>query len=85
MAKRQANFRIDADMQDRAYAVLEKLGIRPSDAISMFLNHVAMHQELPFQPNVPKTEIIEGFQKVDQGIGLTKHKNIDDMFTDLGL
>ena len=85
MAKRQANFRVDADMQDRAYEVLDKLGIRPSDAISMFLNHVAMHNELPFQPKIPKNEIVNGFKETDKGIGLKTHNSVDDMFNDLGL
>lgn len=85
MHKEQANFRIDADIKETAYKVLSQIGIKPTDAVNMFMHHIAMFNELPFKPSVPNKETLKTFKNTDSGKGLTSYKNADEMFKDLGI
>ena len=63
MAKEQANFRLDAAAKKKAYAVFKQIGIKPTDAVNMFIHHVAMYGELPFKPAIPNAETIAAFEE----------------------
>jgi DNA-damage-inducible protein J len=63
MAKEQANYRLDADAKKKAYAVFKQLGITPTDAVNMFMHHVAMYRELPFTPRVPNAATIKALKE----------------------
>jgi addiction module RelB/DinJ family antitoxin len=80
MQKEQANFRLDADAKHKAYAVLEQIGIKPTDAVNMLMKHIAMYGELPFKPSIPNKETLQVFEDTDVGKNLTKHKSVDDIF-----
>ena len=56
MSKEQSNFRIDSDAKESAYKIFEQIGIRPTDAVNMFINYVAMFKTLPFKPSVPNAK-----------------------------
>lgn len=47
--------RIEPEIKEQAEAVLTKLGISMSNAISIFLRQVVMHNGLPFEVKVPNT------------------------------
>lgn len=83
MQKEQANYRIDADAKEQAYAVLGKIGIKPTDAVNMLMHHIAMFKELPFKPSIPNAETQQTFADTDAGIGLTRHSSVDDIFANL--
>jgi DNA-damage-inducible protein J len=85
MHKEQANFRLDADAKAQAYQILDRMGIKPTDAVNMLMHHIALFGELPFQPRVPNHETIQTFQKTDTGQDLTHHRSVDDIFTSLAL
>lgn len=80
MSKVQANFRIDAEAKKQAYKVLEQIGIRPTDAVNMFMHHIAMFGEFPFKPSVPGSKTLETFAKTDAGKELNRHKSVDEIF-----
>ncbi len=63
MAKEQANFRLDSEAKKKAYEVFKQIGIKPTDAVNMFIHHVAMYGELPFKPSVPNAETIEALEE----------------------
>ena len=46
------NLRIDDDLKTRSYAVLEKLGVTPSDLLRQTLEYVATQERLPFRTAV---------------------------------
>ena len=85
MPKEQANYRLDADVKEQAYAVLSRMGIKPTDAVNMFMHHIAMFKELPFKPSIPNTETVATFEDTDAGRNLTQHNNVDDIFNRLDL
>ena len=48
--------RIEPNIKEQAEAILEKLGIPMSNAVSIFLRQVVMQNGLPFEVKIPKTE-----------------------------
>jgi len=82
--REQANFRLDADAKAKAYAVFEKMGIRPTDAVNMFINHVAMFGELPFRPSVPNEETLAALKEGEDQSKLTSY-TLDEFRKSLGL
>lgn len=85
MTKEQANFRLDKDAKQEAYAVLERMGIKPTDAVNMLMHHIANFKELPFKPSVPNEETQKVMSDTDEGRNLTHHENVDDIFNKLDL
>lgn len=85
MPKEQANFRVDAQAKKHAYQVLSQIGIKPTDAVNMFMHHIAMFKELPFKPAIPNAETLQTFKDTDAGIGLTTYESVDDMLNDLDI
>ena len=48
--------RVEPDIKEQAEAVLEKLGIPMSNAVSIFLRQVVMQNGLPFEVKIPNTK-----------------------------
>ena len=46
------HIRIDDDLKARSYAVLEKLGITPSELLRQTLEYVVSQERLPFRTTV---------------------------------
>lgn len=84
MPKEQANFRLDSEAKAQAYAVLQQIGINPTDAVNMFMHHIAMFGELPFKPSIPNALTQKAMQEAREGKG-TRYDSVDDMFDQLGL
>lgn len=84
MSKVQANYRIDAQTKEQAYAVLDRMGIKPTDAVNMFMHHIAMFGELPFHPRIPNAETLEAMQELESGGGKT-YATSQEMYDDLGI
>ncbi|RMF13210.1 MAG: type II toxin-antitoxin system RelB/DinJ family antitoxin [Gammaproteobacteria bacterium] len=53
------NLRIDDDLKARSYAVLEKLGVKPSELLRQTLEYVATQERLPFHTTVVTDEEAE--------------------------
>lgn len=83
MEKEQANYRLDAAAKHKAYEVLNQIGVKPTDAVNMFMHHIAMFGELPFKPSIPNKETLTTFQKTDAGQDLTRHNSVGDIFDKL--
>lgn len=46
--------RVEPNIKEQAEAVLEKLGIPMSNAVSIFLRQIVMHNGLPFEVKIPE-------------------------------
>ena len=84
MLKVQANYRIDVQAKQKAYAVLSRMGIKPTDAVNMFMHHIAMYGELPFHPRVPNAATIEAMKELENDGGET-YATSQEMYDDLGI
>ena len=76
------SLRLDTEAKKMAYPILEKIGLKPAQAINLFLRQVALNKGLPFDVKIPNTETIEAIQEIENGGG-TKYKSSDEMFEDL--
>ena len=85
MPKEQANYRIDTEAKQEAYAVLNQIGIKPTDAVNMLMHHIAMFKELPFKPRIPNVETLQTFKDTDAKENLTYHDSVEDIFKNLGV
>ena len=82
MTTEPTSLRLDAEAKAKAYAVFEQLGVKPAQAVNLFLNQVALQGGIPFEIKVPNVETIEAIEELANGGG--KHyKNTQEMFEDL--
>jgi DNA-damage-inducible protein J len=77
MATEQTNFRIDSEAKREAYAVLQRIGLKPTEAVNMFMNHIAMFGELPFQPRIPNAETLAALKEAESSDSFTTQSLAD--------
>lgn len=79
------NIRLDQDLKDRSFSVLESYGLTPSQAIRLFLNQVADTNAVPlsfdYQPKL-NAQTIAAIVEIASGEG-TKYDNFDDLMGEL--
>ncbi len=51
------NLRVNPDVKEKAEAVLSKLGVPMSTAITMYLNQIALTGGIPFSVTLPKAPV----------------------------
>jgi len=74
--------RIDGRVKAEASAVLEAIGLTPSDAFRMLMNKIAKEKALPFEPLAPNTKTIKAIKEARLGKGKT-FKTAKDLMADL--
>ena len=77
--------RIDAQVKEKAAAVLGEMGLSVSDAIRLMLVRVAAEKALPFKVKVPNAKTEAAFRESDREEGITRAKDAADMFAKLGI
>ena len=77
--------RIDAQVKEKATAVLGEMGLSVSDAIRMLLVRVAAEKALPFAARVPNAQTVKTLRKIERGEDLTPAKDAADLFGKLGI
>lgn len=82
--------RVDSKVREDAENIMNQLGISLNEAIRMFLMQVIIHKGIPFKPTLkPEYEPNEMLQQVIADVenkkDLTRYKNTDEMWKDLGL
>ncbi len=77
--------RIDKGTKEAAVRALESMGLSISDAIGMFLAHVAEEPSAPFILRVPNATTLETFAKTDAGEELHCCETQEEMFEQLGI
>ena len=80
--------RIDADLKASAEAVLNDLGISPTDAINIYYRQIVYNQGIPFKLVKPRYN-----QETEEAIAEARHmladpdlktfKNVEEMFMEL--
>ena len=71
--------RINEQVKDEASAVLEAMGLTPSDAFRMMMIRIAREKALPFEPFAPNAETIEAIKAVRRG-DATSVASVDALF-----
>lgn len=76
--------RLDPTLKVQAEAILDELGLTPSEAIRLFYARVRAYGGLPFELRVPNAETRAALADADAGVGLARYGSVDEMFADLG-
>lgn len=84
MKTEPTSLRLDADAKKAAYAVFEQVGLKPAQAVNLFLRQVALHKGLPFPIAVPNADTLAAMDELDHGGGKS-FVATDDFYRDLGL
>jgi DNA-damage-inducible protein J len=74
--------RIDEKIKAEAAAVLETIGLTPSDAFRMMMVRIAREKALPFEPLVPNPETVAAMREA-RGRKLPRFKDVDALMKDL--
>jgi RHH-type rel operon transcriptional repressor/antitoxin RelB len=79
------NIRLDQDLKDRSFSVLESYGLTPSQAIRLFLNQVADTNAVPlsfdYQPKL-NAQTVAAIEEVASGKG-SKYDSFGDLMDEL--
>ena len=78
--------RIDADLKSEAEAILEELGVKPSQAITMFYTQIKRQRGLPFELKIPNAQTVEAIEEVKDPQFRKKarsYKNSKELFDSL--
>lgn len=78
------SLRLDAEAKKAAYVVFEKVGLKPAQAMNLFLHQVALHKGLPFSVSIPNAGTRAAMDELEQGGGKS-FDTTDDFYKDLGI
>ena len=85
MSTTNYNVRLDQDLKDRAFSVIESYGLTPSQAIRLFLNQIANTNTVPlsfdYQPKL-NAQTIAAIAEVANGKG-SKYDSFGDFMDEL--
>ncbi len=76
--------RIDPEVKKDAQAILNKLNISMSEAISLYLTQVALQKGIPFEIKIPNELTAETLKKSENDNELHSVDSVDDLFQELG-
>jgi DNA-damage-inducible protein J len=76
--------RIEPRRKQRAEAILDKLGIQPSQAINMLYAQIELLHAMPFELRIPNKKTVAAMDDAREG-RVHKAANATDLFKDLGL
>ena len=69
MSTESTSLRLDLKVKKQAYAVFKKVGLKPSQAINLFLKQVALHGGIPFEIKIPNADTIEAMKELENKKG----------------
>lgn len=75
--------RIEPDLKERVEEVFARLGISPTQAITIFYRQIEMRNGLPFDLGIPTDVTKKTFHATDECRDLIVCENADDMFAKL--
>lgn len=75
--------RVDPVVKQNAQIILKKLNISMSEAISMYLSQITLHNGIPFEIKLPNNVTEKVLMDSEKGKNLHKVDSIDDLFQDL--
>ena len=76
--------RIEPELKEHAEAILDRLGLNPTQAITIFYRQVELRGGLPFEVSIPNATTRRVFEATDAGRDLIRCTDVDDMFRKLG-
>lgn len=84
MTTEPTSLRLDVDAKKQAYAIFEQVGLKPTQAINLFLKQVALRGGIPFDIKVPNADTLAAMEELTSGKA-QRFNSADDLFEDLGI
>ncbi len=75
--------RVDPVIKHNAQMILKKLNISMSEAISMYLSQITLHNGIPFEIKIPNELTAKTLEDAENGIDIHKVDSIDELFREL--
>ena len=75
--------RVDPEIKNNAQIILKKLNISMSEAISMYLSQITLHNGIPFEIKLPNDITEKTLNDAEKGKGLHKVDSVDALFQEL--
>jgi len=75
--------RVDPAIKQYAQTILKKLNISMSEAISMYLSQITLHNGIPFELKIPNNITAKTLMDADNGNGLHTVDSVDELFQEL--
>ena len=77
--------RVDSIVKENAQNVLKKLNISMSEAISLYLTQIALHQGIPFAIKIPNELTAATLKDAEEGKNLHSVSSVEQLFEELDL
>lgn len=71
--------RVEPELKTQAEEIFSKLGLSPTDAITLFYVQVILHDGLPFEVRIPNSETREAIRQAETGDGLKDYADPDEL------
>ena len=71
--------RVEPELKTQAEEIFSKLGLSPTDAITLFYVQVILHNGLPFAVRIPNNETIEAMRQAGTREGLNEYADLDTL------
>ncbi|MGI8789017.1 MAG: type II toxin-antitoxin system RelB/DinJ family antitoxin [Pyrinomonadaceae bacterium] len=75
--------RIESKLKDEAEAVLHKLGLTTSQAITIYLKQITLYKGIPFEIKIPNKATLKSLENAKRKENLKTFKNADELFEHL--
>lgn len=75
--------RVDPVVKNNAQIILKKLNISMSEAISMYLSQITLHNGIPFELKIPNQVTAKTLKSTDNGKDVHKIESVDALFQEL--
>ncbi len=75
--------RVDPVVKKNAQQILKKLNITMSEAISMYLSQITLHQGIPFELKIPNDLTAKTLEESENEKNLRTVNSVDQLFEEL--
>ena len=75
--------RVDPVVKHNAKIILKKLNISMSEAISMYLSQITLHNGIPFEIKIPNEVTAKTLKDAEAGKNVHKVDSVDELFKEL--
>jgi len=72
--------RIQPEIKEKAEAILERLGLSPTEAIRMFYTQITLRNGLPFEVLLPNEETVKALEDSRAGRDLEHFDSAEGLF-----
>ncbi len=75
--------RVDPATKNKAQKILKKLNISMSEAISLYLSQITLHNGIPFEIKIPNEVTAKTLEDAENGKNLHQVESVDALFQEL--